>query len=57
MVSAPYNDFRDDFFKNGYCVVPSVIPVAKANRYASEALGWLESFKVSDSMVALNLVC
>jgi len=46
-----YGDWRDDFFKNGYAVIKSVVTPEKAKSYQNKALDWLMSF---DSGIDLN---
>jgi hypothetical protein len=41
-----YNDWRDDFFRDGYVVIPGAISQQMAAEYQSEALSWLEGFNL-----------
>ena len=41
---APFGDWRDDFFANGYAVVKGAIPREKALQYQQKAFEWLSSF-------------
>ncbi|KAJ9156047.1 Synaptic vesicle transporter svop [Pleurostoma richardsiae] len=39
-----YNDWRDDFYRDGYVVLKNVIPRDRAENYRSKALDWITSF-------------
>lgn len=39
-----YNDWRDDFFRDGYVVLKGVIPKDRAQGYRTKALEWITSF-------------
>jgi hypothetical protein len=41
-----YEDFRDDFFRDGYVVIKGAVPKDRAIAYQNEALNWLESFNI-----------
>lgn len=38
------NDWRDDFFRDGYVVLKGVIPKDRAQGYRTKALEWITSF-------------
>ncbi len=41
-----YNDWRDDFFRDGYVVIKGAVPKDRAEAYQSAALDWLEGFNL-----------
>ncbi len=40
-----YNDWRDDFFRDGYYVVKGAIPAEHAAKYRQEMFEWLTTFQ------------
>lgn len=56
-----YNDWRDDFYANGYAVIKNAIPRERAVAYQAKAFEWLKSFdtpldiKNPDTWVKENL--
>ncbi|KAE9581269.1 hypothetical protein CGMCC3_g2564 [Colletotrichum fructicola] len=39
-----FQDWRDDFYRDGYVVIKGAIPGAKADMYRQKALNWITSF-------------
>lgn len=41
-----YGDWRDEFHRNGCCVIKNVISKEKAQYYAQKQLDWLKKFEL-----------